>query len=1175
MKMRTPTLAIALLAALAPLPLAARLFQPAPPPPRLEVDADTVAFYEFKAADFARQEVPDTTGKNPPGHLQGKWELTAPEEVRPGYEAAGRVLSGGKGKGRSQLVFKGYQDVLKSAFSVDVVLRWSRGGGNIMRVGNLVLGVLHRGPGSFMLRLPIQQADGSFKTQTFESDALYEKVGPVHFDDFYTYSLTFDGDHTFKVWIDGTEVYTATAEEGKIALGDEIAVGDVENWKSNAVGSEIAAVRISYHERQYQVPAPQATAFEKGAQRGWTFDPGPAGAPVEPGAIAVSAADTYSAQRGFGWLSPVQGEFDEPVMADRYAATPEIGIAKGSWRRVDALQRDGVVTGVGNIFKADVPDGQYWVTVDIGNNRGQATIDELTANGTEIGRKLATSQNTFNGHLNSRTARGLVTAKNGQGITIAATGAEPKNGVPVRSITVLPYIPLPIVFEKRQLVWHGPGAAPAQLATINAAIAKTDLPAAAAEARQIPDPLVRACALACVAGTPRLPETGDQALTDEIRQLLLKTLREQPDNATARWLFDSTERFRHTQVAYLSEGGDEVVVGSRFALWQGTGDLGLQLRPEDPEYWQGHFLGGAGIWQNGVQSSAFNNNGTTDTYVEDQDRLKGFDAPGWIFRDVIAAWPDFRIAHIMLGERLPASATPWNPPANAPKWASLQNELLQRVQETIHYWVNERMDDRGLLGGGLGDDVEALRWWTPGVVLGDDETTISGWKRMSEAAWASTEGTGYSTNMDDVEHSAEPTADPLPMLALLNYHTPEMAKTQERLAKMLPLFRDLWTEKTPEGFRTFKGYYFSSTAINRPGDVAYNIRAIKPLVWAAWADPTQVELRGLLVEYARNWREATMTEAGGKPKGIVPMLVKAGSQEFKEPSAKDWVQPGYQTYKYPGGYVAKVYELLLAAYEISGDKTLLEPIQYALMALRGIAENDADPAKYEQGNFNWAIRTGSRFIGVAGGDYRTITGDKSFDDVLLRWGPTNVRFRILAEQASNAAQFAESVALLEKRLEDGLVIMNSNPELRTTMVQSTDRIYAAGSLVLTSMATGLAVPDSDLRGGEIVWPTFAVTWRGTAGKVAVLVTEASPDKLEVLLYNFDSVPRALKPLVWRLKPGDYTLSLSETDASGYTAKKQLFQRPQSITGTGQEVAFDLPAQIPVKLTLSGGGVAKR
>jgi hypothetical protein len=1175
MSMRTPILTAALLA-LAALPLPARLFQPAEPPPRLEADGATVALYDFKAADLTKNEVPDTTGKSPAGQLQGKWELIAPEELHPSYENAGRTLSGGKkGKDRTQLVIKGLGDTLKAPFTVDVVLRWSRGGGHVLRVGNLALGVLHRGPGQFQLRLPVQQADGSFKPVVFESDALYEKLSPVRFDNFYTYSLSYDGDRTFKVWIDGTEAFSATVEEGKVALGDEVAVGNVETWKSESVGTEYAAVRISSEARAYQAAAQPETAFDKGAKRGWTFDAGKADSPLEPGAIRLTSADSYEAKRGYGWLNPVKGEFDEPIMADRYAATPEIGINKGSWRRVDALQRDGVVVDNGNLFKVDLPDGQYWVTAEIGHNRGSATIDQLTANGTEIGRKLATNQNTFNGHLNARTARGLVTVKGGQGLTLVAKTANATTGVPVRSITILPYAPVPIVFEQRKLVWKGNGAAPAELGAMNAAITQGDLAAAAAEARKIADPLARANALACVAGTPKLPESGDLALPDEIRQNLLKLVREQPDNVAARWLLDSTERFRHTLIAYISEGGSEVVVGSRFALWQGTGDLGLQLRPEDPEYWQGHFLAGAGIWQNGVQSSAFSQTGTTDKYVEDIERLQGFDAPGWIFRDVIAGWPDFRIARIMLGERLPASAAPWTPPANAPKWASQQNQLLQRIQETIHYWVNERMDSRGLLGGGLGDDVEALRWWTPGVVLGDDPTTISGWKRMSEAAWASTDGTGYSAHMDDVEHSAEPTGDPLPMLALLNYHTADMAKTQDRLGKTLPIFRDLWTTTTPEGFRTFKGYYFNNKQITRPGDVAYNIRAIKPLVWAAWVDPAQEELRGLLVDYARNWRHATMTEAGGKPKGIVPVLVKEGYTEFKEAGAKDWVQPGYQTYKYPGGYVAKAYELMLAAYEMSGDKTLLEPIQFALTELRKVPENDGDAAKYELGGFDWALRSGVKFIGVAGGDYRTITGDKSFDDVLMRWGPANVRYRIMAEHAASPAQFSQALAVLEQRLESGLEIMNSNPELRTTMMQSTDRIYAAGSLILTSMATGLAVPDSDLRGGEIVWPTFAVTWKGTDSQVAALVTEASPEKLEVLLYNFAPAPRALKPLVWRLKPGDYTLALSETDSSGFTVTKELFKRPQAISGTGQEVAFELPAQTPVRLSLSTGGVAKR
>lgn len=1148
----------------------ARLFAPQVPTPKLEADETTVALYEFREPDFKKGEMPDVTQKSAAGKILGDWAFVAEQAVMPGYRGIGKILSS-NAKARSQVVFGGLKDLAEGAYSVDVLLRWNRGGGYFFRGGEgLALGVLHRGPGLFTLRVPVKGADGKVKIQAFEANTIYETAPTVRFDNFYTYSLTYDGAKTFEVLIDGQKVFTATVAEGEVAgRTPECAVGDVEKWNSAFVGGEIAAVRISRGVRSYQAAKTNDTVFQKDRTGAWVFDAGKVDSPLEPGAIRLTSQDAYDSAKGYGWLEPVSGDFDAPAMADRFAATPEIGLEKGSYRLVDALQRDGVVAQSGPLFRVDVPDGLYWVSLEMGHNRGAATVDVITANGVTLGEKFAMSSNTFNGHLNGRTARGLVKAEGGRGIRIETKASGAKGQVPVKSIEILPYKPLPVALEKGRLIWRGEGLKPAELNQVSTDLASNNSVGAIDAARKIADPFIQANVLSLILGIPKQPASEDIALAGEVRQLLLQALREHPDNVAAQWLFDSTERFRHTLIAYVEEGGNDVVAGSRFALWQGTANQGLQLRPEDPEYWQAHFLAGAGIWQNGVQNSAFDNKGTTDSWLPDKSvRLQGFDAPGKIFREVIKAYPDFRIARIMLGERLPAEKNAWVPPENAPAWAVMQYQLMHRIQEVIHYWVNERMDERGLLGGGLGDDVEALRWWNPGVVLADDETTISGWRRMAEAAWASTDGLGYSRGMDDVEHSAEPTADPLPMLALMNFNTPAMSQTEDRLMKTLPIFRDTWTTITPDGYRMFKGYHFNATSITREGDVPYNIRAIKPLLWAAWVDEGKnKELQDLLIAYAKSWRDAVLAEFDGKPAGIVPTMIKLSRQQAREPSAPDWAASGYQTYKYPGGYVAKVYDLLMAAYEMSGDKSFLQPIQLGLDELQKIPDEDKNPDKYPFASREWAFRAGAGFLGVAGGDYRSITGDKSYDETLLRWGPPSVKFRILAERAKDAEQFQSAVAGWDAPLKEALEIMSSNPEMRTVMIQSTDRIYVAGSLTLTSMATGMAVPASDLRGGEIVWPAFAVTWRGTGAEVAILVSQASPSELEVQIYNFSDKAKTLHPWVWRLDAGTFEMMLGETDASGFTVRKELSRQEVAITGRGQELSVEVPPRTPLRFSL--------
>lgn len=1156
----------------------ARIFEPSPAPAPLQADDKTEALYEFQEDALKSGKISDVTKKCPPGVVGGSWKFVNPEELKPNYAGAGKVLGASKekesgaGKKRAVVVFPDLKALNGGAFSVDVVMRWSRGGGYFLSIGGesdpLLVGVLHRGPGLFELRVPVKTAGGGTKVETLASDTIYEEAGPVRFDDFYTYSLTFDGKGLFQLFIDGQKAFEGRLPEGEVFQASKtLAVGNVAQWKSPFSG-EIAAVRVSSGARDYKGSHPGEAKFDRKEQSGWIFDAGTGKSPVASGAIRLTQSELYgdSSKRGYGWAAAPKGDFDGWYVAGRYAPTPEASYKKGEHKILDALQRDGVILKGGEIFRADVPDGKYWVSLEIGNNRGGCNVASISANGTVLGEHLLANCNIHNNNIIGRTARGLVTVEGGKGLLIKAQAANKDGEIPVKSIEILPYAPLPVVVEKGQLKWHGPGIEPKELNQVSQAMATGHLEEAVAEAKKISDPFVAACVLAQALGQPKMPLPGDIAVAAEVRQLLLRAVREQPKNTAARWLLDSTERFRHGLIAYLDEGGDDVAYGSRFALWLAVPNLGLQLRPEDPEYWQGRLLAGAGIWQIGQQSSAFDTSILTDTY-KFPERMPAFDAPGKLFAEIAAAYPNFRIARIMRGEQLMnEDAANWKAPDGAPQWAVLQVQLLRRILDITHYWAN-KMDDKGLMGGGIGDDCEALRWWWPAVLVAADRPAIDGWTRMAETAWSMTQGVGYTASMDDVEHSSETTADTLPILAINYFGTDKMPMAQERLGKTLPLFRNLWTVTTPDGYRMFKGYHLNATKIEREGDVPYNIRAIKPLMWAAWMDNgANQELKDTLVAYAKNWRDATMAEFDGKPRGIVPMMIKLDRKRSHEPEAKDWVAPGYSTYKYPG-YSSKIYDLMFAAYQLSGDKSFLEPIQFALDKLRAIPDADLESEKYPVGSFDWAIRAGVNMISAAGGSYRSITGDKTYDDVLLRIGSAPTKFQIMAERAKAPADLQSAMEPVIERLGNALKLMNCNQETLTVMVQSTDRIYVKGSMLVYAMATGGAGGGTELRGDELAWPTFHITWQGADSDVAAMVQDASPAKLDVLLYNFSDKAKSLSPRLWQLAPGTYDLVISETDASGFKAIKQLDKREVKIDKRGQVLDFGLPPHVPAKMQL--------
>ncbi|MEP6361168.1 MAG: hypothetical protein ABJ287_02185, partial [Balneola sp.] len=89
-----------------------------------------------------------------------------------------------------------------------------------------------------------------------------------------------------------------------------------------------------------------------------------------------------------------------------------------------------------------------------------------------------------------------------------------------------------------------------------------------------------------------------------------------------------------------------------------------------------------------------------------------------------------------------------------PEWASVQWELTNRLKDIVDWWVYEQQDDNGEFGGKFGDDVEILRWWSP-LILSGDETTYLGWKRLADGVWNSSKvKNGYAKNPSDVEHSS-------------------------------------------------------------------------------------------------------------------------------------------------------------------------------------------------------------------------------------------------------------------------------------------------------------------------------------------------------------------------------------------------------------------------------------
>ncbi|WP_144008847.1 tetratricopeptide repeat protein [Pedobacter africanus] len=83
----------------------------------------------------------------------------------------------------------------------------------------------------------------------------------------------------------------------------------------------------------------------------YLYDMGTAGSPVEKGYTGVQPATIYSKERGYGWINKPEAAFDTLA---------------GKWN--NDLNRDGVLAKDSLIFRADLPNGDYLLTLTLGDN---------------------------------------------------------------------------------------------------------------------------------------------------------------------------------------------------------------------------------------------------------------------------------------------------------------------------------------------------------------------------------------------------------------------------------------------------------------------------------------------------------------------------------------------------------------------------------------------------------------------------------------------------------------------------------------------------------------------------------------------------------------------------------------------------------------------------------------
>lgn len=542
-------------------------------------------------------------------------------------------------------------------------------------------------------------------------------------------------------------------------------------------------------------------------------------------------------------------------------------------------------------------------------------------------------------------------------------------------------------------------------------------------------------------------------------------------------------------------------------------------------------------------------------------RIRFLDEAERCFDVARAAFPHNPILGIYAGKNLPApNLSPSD--ARAPAWANHQRRALEQIHAIIRWWIAERQLPNGEFGGNWGDDVEMWRWWAPVLIGFDDPLVNAAQERLARGNLARpVMAAGYTSQLTDVEHTAEETADTLTPLLHSAPDDPAAARSVHRL---LELADAVWWGRNERGQLQFKHIDFNHAQLGAdPGrayDTAYHLRVLQPvlLLWQRSGDPA---LGQPITRWLRTWAEAALSRDNGKPSGIVPAALQwpsglVGSAE------RGWIgphlarDPMMDIYSWPHRPVAAMTAALLQAHVQTGDALFLEPLlKMAALRRAHLAAGDRDGAP---GSAAWAAHRLPQIINDALAKWRTLTGDARFDDLLLADASGYVQ---RAFGGSDVALTAELSALADT--------LSVNWPMFTDEVRFTDRVLSFPHAWPRTAATGLKRIDTGLLysavtgdpGSVETFPLNGARWHTLPRELAVLVTENRRERFAAELYHFGHDERALAVSLLTLEPGDYSWTLTQADGV------RIAEGKTNLTNGHRRLHLVLPPQRHVHLTL--------
>ena len=906
------------------------------------------------------------------------------------------------------------------------------------------------------------------------------------------------------------------------------------------------------------------------------FDMGGTNSSVASEYVKVTEKTAYSPKRSFGWESTA-------VRSQEWNDLPEIRqfeLYDFMIAQFNDLNRDAVVSRDDLVFRADVPNGIYRVTVFIGDMTQAIGSIDLMINGERIAKNLAAWSPGSRGPGNHRrlmmepygwwnAIHTTVAVRDGfvrirlskdqqyydemfarqareepaweQAIAEEYDVRPPYQRIGVEepiyyyigwpfihnslmAVEIVPDVPLPLV--------SGPGDQLSLVASIdspalNAAIRRFncgDFGGAADFLDRIHEPdaqVGKAILSLWLAGRLETEFDRDLELIRSAVDILTPYIKERPEQGQLAELLDDATQFERAYKIHWNRGHDP---------------LG-----------ENHFF-------ENVKAIAFWWNIPVDSPLYDQTRLHIARAEHMlhpympprgtyreIFKELEKKYPDDRFVRYHLREIWEPHGDgshyyDWVIPdhsgkvTDSPEWVRQAYMAFQTVVDWSEWWLKFKQLPSGTIGGGWGDDVEIVGVMSFYGHTGRDisDILVDGSRRLIEGLWSNSEidpELGFCLPFTDAEHAAEWTGNTLGMMTVIDYGNPIWI---ERSMKTGKLMRDLWTATNDHGHRHFRANYFCATRVGEGGranDSWINYRAIRPAL-AVLQYNRNPTIGGLVTELADGWLAAAMSTDRGKPQGVIPTEIGFPSGLIGGVRSPAWFLACHDAHTgnadFVGqGYKPYVVDLLYEAWGFTGDPKYLEPLrlEHELTNRYGFLPQAQSGLRLQR--VGYPIEFGSRKykpVVLEGGRTRSKDYGRQLEAGSDEW----VAFHLGMPDEWLVAK--RKITGREGRLQNDITkadIIRASNAIRSEFAWRWPLHTTEASPTDRIGIHGMVNPFIIYTGGRIGGPLLeaAVTWENTTRDFAAAVMANDSQGLRILYHSLTNDTREIGIVPWKLEPG--------------------------------------------------------